>query len=158
YLYSDVPQSVGASDGEPQIVASSVQPGLGGTETFQVTPAATGRYYVVVKFVSGSRGTFQVASTADADFAVAVSPGDQVLEALGETVSYKVSVTGLRGFASPVNLAATGLPAGVTAAFNPQSINPGQSSTLTLMTTASTPSGSQGFTIQGTSGSTTKSV
>src|SRR5262249_23687631 len=93
-----------------------------------------------------------------ADFAVSVAPGTQFLEAKGENAQYLVSVTALRGFNAAVNLAATGLPAGVTATFNPTMVNAGQTATLTLATTANTPSGPQPFTIQGTSGSTTRTI
>src|SRR5205823_8622298 len=118
YLYADMPVSVDGSDGEPQIVASSTQAGSGGCEVAHYTPAATGRFYVVVKFVAGAGGAFQLTSTSAADFALSVSPGTQRLEATGESVVYTVWVTALGSFGNPVSLSVTGtLPAGVTAQF-----------------------------------------
>src|SRR5207302_3004265 len=84
YLYADTPVSVDGSDGEPQIGVSSTQPGFGGSEVAQYTPAATGRFYLIVKYVAGAGGAFQLTSTTAADFALSVSPGTQRLEATGE--------------------------------------------------------------------------
>lgn len=70
YLYSGTPVSLAGSDGEPQLVASSTRSALGGTEDLAFTPAASGTFYVVVKYVAGAGGTFQLANTTAAVAAV----------------------------------------------------------------------------------------
>jgi hypothetical protein len=62
------------------------------------------------------------------------------------------------GSAVTVQLAASGLPSGATASFNPASVTAGGSSTLTLGTSASTPAGTYSVTVTGTAGSTTHSA
>jgi hypothetical protein len=57
-----------------------------------------------------------------------------------------------------VNLAATGLPAGTSAGFNPTSVTAGGSSALTLSTSASTPPGTYPITITGTGTANTHST
>jgi hypothetical protein len=73
----------------------------------------------------------------------------------GET-AYTVTVAGNNGFAGAVSLAASGLPDGATAGFNPTA--PTASSTLTITTTASVAAGTYPFTITGASGSLAHSV
>jgi outer membrane protein assembly factor BamB len=159
FVYADTPITLGDSEGEPQIVASSVRPGLGGAEVLQYTPSVSGRFYVVVKFVTGRGGAFQLASAATPDFAVLVSPGTQPLESKGDSVTYQVTVTGLGGFTGAVTLSTAGtLPAGITTTFNPATVNANGSSTLTLATTAATPGGLQTVTVQGTAGSVTRTA
>jgi hypothetical protein len=76
----------------------------------------------------------------------------------GGTATYTVSATALNGFTGSINLSATGLPSGTTAAFNPTSIAPGSSSTLTVTTTGSTAAGNSTLAIGGSSGSLAQSA
>ncbi len=67
--------------------------------------------------------------------------------------------TGLiSGSAESITLSATGLPAGVTAAFSPASVTTGGSSTLTFSVGAAVPAASYSITVTGTSASATHSV
>lgn len=72
---------------------------------------------------------------AGQDFSVEISPGTRTITGYG-CETYTVTVTPANGFLGTVTLSASGLPAGVTAAFSPGSvvINSGsaQTSTLTL--------------------------
>ena len=94
------------------------------------------------------------------DFAISVNPTSRSVVPGGST-TYTVTVTPLAGFTGLVNLTTTGLPAGVSGAFDP-AINitdaNSRTSTLTLATGLSTPVNSHSFTIKAQSGSTMHSV
>jgi len=95
-------------------------------------------------------------STPVNDFSIATSPTSGSVQA-GSSATTTVSTTTTSGSAQTVNLTASGLPAGVTASFNPTSVTSGNSSTLTLATTASAAAGTYNVTITGT-GSVTKTA
>ena len=82
------------------------------------------------------------------DFGLQISNPSQSLCAPGST-TYSVDVLQQGSFSAPVTLAATGLPPDVSAAFSPNPVTPGTSSTLTLTAGASSPAGSHGITING---------
>src|SRR5256885_294971 len=85
------------------------------------------------------------------DFSVSPSPASQTV-VQGNPASYTATVTPSGGFASTVNLSATGLPSGASATFSPASIPNGSgNSTMSITTSASTPTGSYTLTITGTS-------
>lgn len=79
------------------------------------------------------------------DFSVGLSPSSKSVQA-GSAVSYTVTTSGQ----GTLSLAATSLPAGVTATFSPSTVTAGQSSTLTLSTTASTAVSTYSFSVEGT--------
>jgi len=60
----------------------------------------------------------------------AAPPGANVIQ--GQSTSYSVSLNTSTGFNQPAALNVTGLPAGITASFNPSQITAGQSSILTI--------------------------
>jgi len=91
-------------------------------------------------------------STGSADFSLSASPSS-VSIARGGSGTSTVTITQLNGFASSVNLSASGLPPGVSASFSPASAT--TSSTLTLSASTSAATGSATVTITGTSGSLT---
>ena len=111
------------------------------------TVATTGNIAVQTSSGTATAGTpFTI--TPSSTFALTAAPGAvNVIRGQGGTASIRVSTTS--GFSQLVQLAVTGLPAGVTAAFNPAQIGVGQVSTLTftvpvaqaLATTALTVSG-----------------
>jgi hypothetical protein len=91
-------------------------------------------------------------------FNLAATPAERTVTAGGST-TYTVSVSPLGGFTGNVSLAASGLPAGATASFNPGTVSSGSgSSILTVAPAASTPTGSFALTITGTSGSIQKTA
>jgi hypothetical protein len=68
----------------------------------------------------------------------------------GANGSLMVTLTRTGTFTGAVSLAATGLPAGVTASFNPAQIAAGQTTTtLTLTAVASAPAGTTTLTVRG---------
>ncbi len=89
---------------------------------------------------------------ANNNFSLLVNPQNQTVTAGGNT-NFTVSVAIFDGFSGAIALSASGLPAGVTASFSPQSLNTdGRSSTLTVTASSSTPAGDYPFTIAGTNG------
>ncbi len=85
-------------------------------------------------------------------FSVSSSTGPQTVNR-GQTATYSVSVALVSGNPSPVQLALTNPPTGVTPIFGPQIQNPPFTSTLTVTTTNSTPTGTFVVAVTGTSGS-----
>ncbi len=69
-----------------------------------------------------------------------------------------VSTAAVGGLATPITLSATGLPAGATATFSPNPVNPGESATMTLNFPANQTGTSFDLNIIGTSGATTGST
>jgi len=86
------------------------------------------------------------------DFALSATDASAVQ---GSSATSKVTVTPNYGFAAPVNLSVSGLPTGTTASFDP-----GQAttvSTLTLLTSSTTPPGTYQLQISGTAGTLARS-
>ncbi len=93
-----------------------------------------------------------------------VAPASQSVER-GKAATYTVTMSSRNGFTGNVTLAASGLPSGTTAAFQPPARSltaSGQGSTATatmvLTTSTSTPVGSRSVTVTGTSGKVSGSV
>ena len=92
-----------------------------------------------------------LAGAATPSFTLSDSPSSLTITQGGAGGTSTVTVTDLGGFTGSVTLAASGLPSGVTAAFNP---NPTTgTSTLTLTASSSATTGTATVTITGTSGS-----
>ncbi len=89
---------------------------------------------------------------ATPDFALSASPSSVAVTQGGNGTS-TITVTPLNGFTGSVSLSASGLPAGVTATFNPASTT--GSSTLTLTASGTATVGTSTITITGTSGTLT---
>jgi hypothetical protein len=81
----------------------------------------------------------------------------QTALSMGHSMSYNVIVTAQDGFSGTVALGVSGLPAGVTAVFSPQTITTSSSGNATLTLTAAysnnTYIGNSTVTVTGTSGS-----
>src|SRR2546428_11343518 len=91
-------------------------------------------------------------SPGSAPFSVSVSPGSKKV-VRGLSANYTVTVSPVGTFAGTVALSVSGLTDGVTAVFNPPSVNTSGSSVLTLATARNEESGKYSFNITGTSGS-----
>src|SRR5882762_5351616 len=85
------------------------------------------------------------------DFSLAVTPSSQTVNG-GANATFSVIVSAMGAFTGNVSLAASGLPAGATASFTGGPITGPRTSTLTILTTESTPYGSSIVTVTGTSG------
>lgn len=157
---SGLPAGVTASFSPASIAA----PGSGSsTLTFTASSTATvGTANVTVTATGGSvTHTTTVAltvnsSTATPDFTISASPASLSVTQ-GSSGSSTVSTTGSGGFNSAVSFSATGLPAGVTAAFSPTSIAaPGSgSSTVTFTASSTATTGTANVTITATGGTVT---
>ena len=82
------------------------------------------------------------------DFSLSNGGNKSVVQ--GAAVTNGVNATLVSGATQPVAFAASGLPAGATAAFSPTSCSPVCATTLTLTTGASTPIGTSTITVTGT--------
>jgi len=76
----------------------------------------------------------------------------------GTTATSGVSVSAINGFDSPVTLAVTGVPAGVTVTFSPASVTGSAGSTLSFAAAATAVPGTYPLTVTGTSGSTVETA
>jgi len=89
--------------------------------------------------------------SAAPSFSIAVLPQSETL-GVGSGTSYTVTVTATNGFNGTVTLGLTGLPAGSSATFSPETIVGSGSSTLTLDTTSSVQPGTYSLSFTATSG------
>ena len=86
-------------------------------------------------------GTLPAYSTSTSfDFSVSLNPTSGVV-LQGQTATSTVSATLLSGTGQAVNFTASGLPAGAGASLNPVTCTPSCSSTMTITTAPSTPTG-----------------
>ncbi len=83
------------------------------------------------------------------DFSVAITPQTQTVLP-GASASYTVATALVAAPMGEITLSAGGLPAGVTATFDPPTINPGDSSTMTITASAEAESGSTRVSAVGT--------
>jgi len=88
---------------------------------------------------------------AQSDFSLSATPSSRSVVQGGNT-TYTVNVAAVGGFSGNVGLAVSGLPQGAVASFNPTSVTGTGSSTLSVGTLSSTPTGNYTLTITGTSG------
>ncbi|SFW42529.1 M20/M25/M40 family metallo-hydrolase [Amycolatopsis australiensis] len=87
-----------------------------------------------------------VAAPQGNDFSVSLNPAAGTVQP-GQSLQVTVSTATTSGSAQPISLAASGLPAGATAAFSPATVQSGGSSTLTITTSSTTPTGTFPVTV-----------
>jgi len=85
------------------------------------------------------------------DFSLSATPTSRAVDP-GSSAAYTATVTPGAGFTGVVTFGVTGLPAGATASFVPASVTGSGTTTLTVSTIASTPSGTYPLRITATSG------
>ncbi len=119
--------------------------------------APPGYYMLFILNTSGvpSQGTF-IRVTASPDFSVATTPASRTVAPAAGT-SYTVSVIPSNGFTGNVNFSVSGLPAGAIATFLPSSLPGSGSSTMSISTSSSTPTGTYQLIVTGASGGLTHS-
>lgn len=105
---------------------------------------------------SGSRGCHN-AATPPSDFSIAANP-PAVSIAAGQSATTAIGTSVTSGGAQTIALSVTGLPADASAAFAPSTITAGASSTLTVATSASTPSGTYPLMVTGSGDVTSHSA
>ena len=90
------------------------------------------------------------------DFSLAVDPASRTVKP-GETASYTIG-TAFTGSPGPISLGAENVPPGTVVQFNPATVSPGGSSTMTVATLPDTPQGTSNITVVGTAGSLTRTA
>ncbi len=145
-----------SASGLPTGAAASFNPATitgSGTSTLQITTSSStppNTSTVTVKGNSGSLSHSTTVSLGVMDFSLSATPASQSVAA-GSATSYTVSAGTINGFSGNVSLSASGLPTGATASFNPNPVSVLSSSTMTVTTSGSTPTGTNTVAIQGTS-------
>jgi endoglucanase len=151
FTASGLPAGVTASFNPTSTTANSSVLTLTASST-----ATTGPATVTVTGTSGALvHTATIALTVNApatpDFSLAASPVS-VTVVRGASGTSTIAITRTGGFTGGVSFAASGLPTGVTAAFNPTTPATGASSVVTLSASATATTGPATVTITGTSG------
>jgi uncharacterized membrane protein len=159
---SGLPAGVTASFNPSSIAA----PGSGSsTLTFSASSTATtGTANVTVNANGGGSAhaatiALTITATATPNFTVSASPASLSF-AQGASGSSTISTVVSGGFNSAISLSASGLPAGVTASFNPSSIAaPGSgSSTLTFSASSTATTGTANVTVNANGGGITQTT
>ncbi|WP_018351148.1 M20/M25/M40 family metallo-hydrolase [Longispora albida] len=140
---------------------SSVLTGNSSAATFTTSASTPSGSYDITITATGSvtrTANFRltVGPVGGGDFSVSVNPGSGTVQA-GQSAATTVGTQTTSGNPQTVTLSAAGLPAGATASFNPSSVTTGNSSALTISTSASTPAGTYTVTITA-AGSVSRSV
>lgn len=121
--------------------------------TASTTP--TGSFALTITGISGSlthttSATLVVTPPATPDFSLSATPSSQTV-VQGAATGYTLNITRTGGFTGGVTFSVSGLPSGATGSFSPNPAT-GASSTLTVSTATTTPTGSFVVTITGVSG------
>lgn len=152
--------------GLPNGVTASFNPSsVTGSGTSQLTIATTGSvasgtYPFTVAATSGTLThtvSLNLTVSAAADFALAVTPPNQTVQP-GSSANYATTITAQNGYSSATTLTVSGLPAGATASFAPQTVTGSGTAQLTIDASSTTPAGTYSVTVTGTSGALTHSA
>jgi hypothetical protein len=121
-----------------------------GTNTITVTGSSAGLQHTAS--ASFNVGTASAAGfcVEAADFALSVEPSQQTITP-GATTTYTVTVTPSGGFAGLVTFSVSGASSKTSESFEPPSVTGSGTSTLTIVSTAETPLGTNTVTVTGTS-------
>jgi hypothetical protein len=135
----------------------------GNTSVLTLTAAANAAAASQSILVRGKSGTqdksasvLLTVTAAAGSYTLALAPATLTVQQ-GASGNTTVNITRTGGFAGTVDLTATGLPAGVTAAFNPAAAT-ANTSTLTLTASATATTGPATVTVTGTSGTITQTA
>jgi subtilisin-like proprotein convertase family protein len=131
-----------------------------GSQTVTIPNITSSTARIIVKananiFFDISNNNFVITAPLIADYTLTANPTTQSV-CVNNSAEFTVNTTSILGYTGIVNLAVTGLPNGANASFNPSSVTPGGSSTLTIsgLTTA----GVYNLTVNGTSQSSNQNA
>jgi serine protease len=145
------------SDGDAlAFSATGLPPGLSISSSGDITgtPTVNGTYSVTVTAADSlATGSASFTWAIGSDFTIGASPTSASVRR-GAAAKFTVATKAINASQS-VTLSASGLPAGVTASFNPVTVTTGHSSALTLATSSHAPTGTFTITIKGTGTSAT---
>ncbi|HEX2641897.1 MAG TPA: hypothetical protein VHU81_02815, partial [Thermoanaerobaculia bacterium] len=149
---------------------ASVTPAANGTATTTLTVSASSTATVGASTIKVDATSSTLAKTVGLSltitapqptFSIACSPSTLTLEQ-GGIGARNCTVTSVNGFASPVSLSCSALPAGVGCSFSPASVTPAANGTATTTVTVTASStattGTSTIKIDGTSGTMTKTA
>jgi len=91
------------------------------------------------------------------NFSISAAPSSQAVLP-GASANFVATLTPAAGFTGAVDFTVTGLPSGMTVAFNPASLTGSGTTTLSVTTSAAVAAGTYTLTIRGTSGPVTRTV
>ena len=133
---------------------SPLTPGASCTISVTFTPSFSGTRVATLQVYDNAFASSQgmgIAGTGQAvdDFSLSVSPASQSIVA-GNSGSYTVTTAVTMGKSQSVSLSISGLPACATSSFNPNPVNSGQSSTLTINTSVACLPGPSSLSVLGT--------
>jgi hypothetical protein len=135
-------------------------PSVAGGRTYYYNVAAAGTSSACFS-PAGTCTEATPTATTSAGFGVSCAPSGLGVQQGGAATS-TCTVQSANGFADAVDLSCTGLPAGVSCAFNPATVTPPANgttaSTLTVAASPAAAAGSFPFKVQGTSGALTRSA
>ncbi|MGC1966663.1 MAG: glycoside hydrolase family 44 protein [Candidatus Acidiferrales bacterium] len=125
-------------DGSTQIGSATLS---GGSASVSSTTLAVGTHTITAAYsgdvnytVSNSAAvTVTVAGAPTPDYSLSMSASSLTV-AQGGSGNLTITVTPQNGFKQPVGLACSGLPAGGTCSFNPQSVTPGAGAATAMLT------------------------
>ena len=148
---SGLPANVGTATLSPAVVHGG---GIGQLNVATSTTAPAGTYILTVTGTSGalSHPVTVTLVVNKPDFAVSMSPSS-VTATRGQTATYTVSVSSIGGYAGPVSLKASGLPANASASWTGNPVAAPGTGTLKVKTTSSTTRGTFTIKVTATSGS-----
>ena len=153
---SGLPTGVTASP-----TALSLTPGT--AQSLSITASASAAAGSLTVTLTGTSGPLAhmatVAATVSApltaDFGLSASPASVTLTSGATGTPVSVLATAVNSFSSPVAVAISGLPSGVTASPATLTLTPGTAQTLTITAASTAAAGSSTVTFTGTSGSLT---
>lgn len=122
--------------------------------TFSITTSGStpaGTYPLTITGTNGAVAQVTNVTLVVGNFSLSASPTSQTLSA-GIGTTYTVTVATNGGYSGSISFGIGGLPANVTASFNPTSLNGAGSSTLSVATTSNATSGNYTLTVYGTNG------
>jgi hypothetical protein len=149
--------------GLPSGATASFAPGSvsgSGSSTLTVNTSSstpTGAYTLTITATSGTLTHTAQVKLAVADFSISVSPSSQTVSGNSKT-TYTVTVSALGPFTATVTFSVSGLPARISASFNPATVPGSGASTLTVSAKPKAPTGTYSLTVNGTSGGLTHST
>lgn len=147
-----------AASGLPAGVTATFSPAAtAGNSTLTLTASSTATAGTSTVTVTGTSGSLTATTTItltvtsnQPDFSLSASPAS-VSVAQGGTNTSSIMASPVNGFSGTVALAASNLPAGVTASFSP--VSSSGTSTLTFSASSTAATGTSTVTVTGTSGS-----
>ena len=109
-------------------------------------------YYSSASFIARAPLTTNSVGPNSVDIEVSASPAWQTVNIGATNVSYAINITADAGFANPVTLMVNGLPPGMSAGFNPPTVNGSGAVTLNITNTSAVLGGAYPFILTATSG------